>query len=94
MRIWMTMLGGLLVWAAHFFALYGIGEFAGVGADSRASVIGLTLLALGVLTFAARRGLRHAAADDLAIWSLRLGQGALLLGALAVLWQAFPAVLT
>src|SRR3546814_13618413 len=47
MRTWALMLGGLLIWAAHFFALYGIGEFAGSSAGARATVAGLTILALG-----------------------------------------------
>ena len=34
MRTWAILLGGLLVWAGHFFALYGIGEFAGSSAGA------------------------------------------------------------
>jgi len=94
MRIWIQLIGGLLVWAAHFFALYGIGEFAGASAGPRASVFGLTAAALGLVAWLALRTPKPSAPDDLAAWSLRLGQGALLLSALAIAWQAFPALLS
>lgn len=94
MRIWILLIGGLLVWAAHFFALYGIGEFAGAGAGPRASVVGLTAAALGLVAWLAFRTRSPATSDDLAAWSVRLGQGALLLSAVAIAWQAFPAFLS
>src|SRR3546814_8129065 len=88
---WALMLGGLLIWAAHFFALYGIGEFAGSSAGARAAVAGLTILALGGVGLIAYRSRRRSTSDDFAGWSVRLGQGALLLSAIEVVWPAFPA---
>src|SRR3546814_6352997 len=76
MRTWALMLGGLLIWAAHFFALYGIGEFAGSSAGARATVAGLTILALGGVGIVAYRSRRRSTSDDFNGWSVRLGQGA------------------
>src|SRR3546814_2534998 len=72
MRTWALMLGGLLIWAAHFFALYGIGEFAGSSAGARATVAGLTILALGGVGIVAYRSRRRSTSDDFNGWSVRL----------------------
>jgi hypothetical protein len=93
MRSWIVMLWGLLIWAAHFFALYGIAEFAGPSAGSRAAVVLLTASALGLVALGAYRLRPYPTSGDFAGWSVRLGRGALLLSALAIVWQAFPAFL-
>lgn len=93
MRTWWTMLGGLVIWAAHFFALYAIGEFVGSGRGARAAVVVFTLgalVGLGLLVFLGRR----AKTDRLRGWGRSLGGSAILLTALAVVWQALPAFLS
>lgn len=94
MRSWIVMLWGLLVWAAHFFALYGIAEFAGPSPGSRTAVVLLTALALALVALGAYRLRRCSTSGGLAGWSVRLGRGALSLSALAIVWQAFPAFLS
>src|SRR3546814_12571501 len=47
MRTWDLMLVGMLIWVAHFFALYGIGVVAGASAGARATGQGLTIAGLG-----------------------------------------------
>jgi|GEM_PF-6474181 len=39
MRTWLILLAGLLLWTAHFFLLYGIGEFVGETTGPRILVI-------------------------------------------------------
>lgn len=93
MRSWAILLGGLLVWAGHFFALYGIGEFAGESAGSRAYVLVLSALALFADGLLARRLLPLARADDFTRWHAGVALGGIALSALAVLWQTLPALI-
>lgn len=93
MQSWAVLLAGLLVWAAHFFALYGIGEFAGAGAGSRASVLVLSALALLADFLLARRLRLRPRGDDFARWRAGVALGGVALSALAVVWQALPAFL-
>jgi len=46
MRTWLILLGGLILWTAHFFLLYGIGEFIGETTAPRISVMVITLACL------------------------------------------------
>jgi len=94
MRTWLVMLGGLLVWIAHFFALYGTAEFAGANAAARAAVAGFTALALGLVGALAYRSCRASRLGGMGSWTSHLGRGALLLAALAISWQALPALLS
>ncbi len=93
MRSWTILLGGLLVWAAHFFALYGIGEFAGASAVSRAVVLLLSAFALLANGLLARHLLPLSRADDFACWNRQLALGGIALSALAVVWQTLPALI-
>ncbi|MBE1529881.1 FtsH-binding integral membrane protein [Sphingopyxis sp. OAS728] len=93
MRTWWTMLGGLVIWAAHFFALYVIGEFVGTGGGARAAVVLFTLAALAGLCLLVWLG-RRTGADKLRGWGRSLGASAITLTALAVVWQALPAFLS
>lgn len=94
MRAWMTMLGGLLLWAAHFFALYLIGEFGGSGRAARVAVVAVTIVVIIVAALIGRRLRKSDAADHIGTWGVGLGQGALLLSATAIIWQSFPVFLT
>lgn len=91
---WRDMLAGPLVWTAHFFILYGIGEFGGNGTVSRLLVAALTLIALAALAIL-RRQMRGRPDDDgFHQWQHRLTQMLLLLSAIAILWQSLPALLS
>jgi hypothetical protein len=88
------MLGGLLVWAAHFFAVYAAASlFPG---DPRGNVVALaaTLAALGANIALLRWALasRRSAGDGLDRWTSRLGAGAAALSLIAVIWQGLPAL--
>ena len=93
MQSWAIMLGGLLVWAAHFFLLYGIGEFAGASSGSRGAVLLLSAFALVADGFLARRLFTLPRADAFAHWRAGVALGGIALSALAVLWQALPALI-
>jgi hypothetical protein len=93
MRTWWTMLGGLAIWAAHFFAVYAIGEFVGTGCGARAAVVVITLVASAGLCLLVWLG-RRVGADKLQGWGRSLGGSAILLTAVAVIWQALPAFLS
>ncbi|MDO9367359.1 MAG: hypothetical protein Q7T68_02215 [Sphingopyxis sp.] len=92
MRSWTILLGGLLVWAAHFFALYGIGEFAGASAASRDAVLLISALALAADGLLFRRLLRLPHDDEFGRWRTGVASGGLGLSALAIVWQTLPAL--
>ncbi len=94
MRIWRNLLGGLLLWAAHFFSVYGI---ASVLPGTRAAatlvllVTGLALAAASWLfarTYAART-----ASDDLQRWSAKLALLAYGLAGAAIIYGGLAAAL-
>ncbi|MET0247837.1 MAG: hypothetical protein ABW182_13895 [Sphingomonas sp.] len=92
MRVWAALLAGLLVWAAHFFLVYAIGEFGGEGTGQRVAVIAATLAAIAadlVLLRLARRMRTH---DPFDRWRRAIACGGLMLSALSVLWQGLPAL--
>lgn len=88
------MLGGLLVWAAHFFLLYGIASIFPGGEIAYWLTIAATVPAIaadaGLLAHAAllrRRG----NADELRSWMIDIAAGGAALSLLALLWQVLPA---
>lgn len=93
MRDWLILLSGLILWSAHFFLLYAIGEFAGDGMGERIAVLIATLVGLTVCGFAAASIIRMDRCDGFDRWRMRLALAGLLLGAIAILWQGLPALL-
>lgn len=97
MRAWLFLLGGLIVWAIHFFGVYGIASLADVvqNADvawSLWATAGWTLLcaaADAALVFAA---LRRSKDDDLQRFMRSAAAGGALLSMVAVIWQGLPAL--
>lgn len=98
---WAFMLGGLIVWAVHFVGVYGIVSIGDVvdRADAPAwrlaalAFTGACLAALAAHLIAAIRRMRT---RDQGAASLRFMTEVAILGsalaAVAVLWQAIPAV--
>lgn len=95
MRKWSFLLGGLTIWAVHFFLIYG---FASIFPGSRiANILTLVvtvpaLAANAVLGWAAWTGALVADADELDEWVLNVAAVGAALSFVAVLWQALPAV--
>lgn len=93
MPSWLIMLGGLWVWALHFFALYAIGEFMDEETRARPWVVALTLVALiadGILIAVI---LKQTPADTFERWRRSIAATAAALSGLAVLWQGLPALI-
>ena len=94
MVVWRNLLGGLMLWAVHFFAVYGI---ASVLPGTRTAVV-LILLATGLALAAASWLLARAyaartASDDLQSWSARLALPAYALAGGAIIYGGLAAAL-
>lgn len=90
---WRIMLGGLLVWAAHFLAIYIL---ASVFESSTIARIGTGIATLAAV--AANIGLvvvarRAEMPDAFARWMVSLGMLGVGLSLVAVLWQGLPALI-
>jgi hypothetical protein len=94
MRAWAIMLGGLAIWAAHFFVLYGIASALPGRPEARWLVLAATLPAVAgdglILWKTAGGGSR---ADPLDGWIARLGAAGAAISLIAVVWQCAPALL-
>ena len=96
MRSWALLLGGLLVWTAHFFLLYAFASIFPGSSVAKLLTLAATLPALAVdgwiLWVAASRVSRRAA-DGFDRWTSELAAVGAALSLVAVAWQALPAVL-
>lgn len=94
MRKWGILLGGLLVWAAHFSLLFGIASvFPGTQLARWLTLIAsIPALAADVAILWLAAALRHRSSDELDEWVVDLGAVGAALSVLAVLWQALPAI--
>lgn len=96
MRAWAFLLGGLLVWAAHFFALYAIASIVETTTLARLLTGLATLAGLAADSWLLRSALakpRDGAADPTEQWVNIIAAFAAGLSAVAVLWQGLPALL-
>lgn len=92
------MLGGLIVWAAHFLGVYAIASLGDVVAVAdapawRAAVAAFSLLCLivclGLLALALHW--RRRADETTTRFGCEIAMGAAGLGVVGVVWQALPA---
>ena len=95
MRSWGLLFGGLLVWAADFFLLYGI---ASIFLDTPIARILSVIVTFGALAADAWLMLlgwkRYSSPpDDYGGWIACIGLLGAALSAIAVLWQGLPAIL-
>jgi len=92
-RGWTFLLAGLIIWAVHFFALYAIASIFLTTPLARGLTILVTLmcLSLGGLLFA--RTLRTDMPASMDAWMRAIALCGLGLSAIAILWQALPALL-
>ena len=92
-RGWVFLLGGLIVWAVHFFALYSIASILLTTLLARLLTLGATLSCLGAAALLVRDALRFSPADRAEAWMRSVALCGLGVSAIAVFWQALPALL-
>lgn len=95
MRFWRNLLGGLILWTAHFFATYIIASLWPGTSLARILVVMATVLALAVAGWRAVLVLRHmrTAADGFLRWSGGLALLGYALAGAAILYQGLPSLL-
>ena len=94
MRAWAFMLGGMIVWAVHFFALYIVASIFLTSTTSRVLTVLITLVCLaaaGLLLQRSRRAIRHEGDDAFTRWQAYLAALTAALALVAILWQGLPA---
>lgn len=87
------MMGGLILWAVHFFLLYLLAEFGGGASDVRVAASLCTLAILGGVAWLGARVLRDVPQDHFGRWRQRAGLLALAFGGLGIVLQYLPVVL-
>lgn len=91
---WLLILGGLLIWAAHFFLLYAFASIFPGTQLARVLTVGATLATLvvnaGIIFTLFTAGVRE---DELERWARAVGLGGALLSFVAVLWQGLPGLI-
>lgn len=96
MRAFAYMLGGLIVWTVHFFALYIIASIFLTTPLARLLTLAMTLACLaadGWLLARALQRLRSDEADEPGRWNVSLAALAAAISLVAVAWQGLPALL-
>ena len=96
MRKWLLLLGGLLIWAAHFFLLYGFASVFPATDLARLLTVFATFVALAANGAIIYRTFAYKNADgqnELEVWVRAVAFGGALLSLIAVLWQVLPALI-
>lgn len=93
---WVTMTGGLVIWALHFMGLYAIASAADVWGAPDAWLWRLTgvifsvlclLATIGVVLWLIRQG---QAPSEPEAWERRVGLTGALVAAVSIVWQTGP----
>lgn len=87
------MMGGLILWAVHFFLLYLLAEFGGGASGVRVAASLFTLAILGVIAWLVVTLVRDVPQDSFGRWRRRAGLLALAFGGLGIVLQYLPVVL-
>lgn len=95
MLVWRHLLGGMLLWTAHFFAVYGIASLFPGTRLAALLVLVATVLALAVAGYLLTATLRRhgVEGDSLRRWSSKAGVILYALAGLAIIYQGLPALL-
>ncbi|MGE8135906.1 hypothetical protein ACQKO5_20050 [Novosphingobium subterraneum] len=92
MRSWTMLLGGLVVWAVHFFALYIVASIFFTTLIARTLTLLVSLACLGANGLLLRWVIR-ADPSRTDRWIRTMAKYSIALSTLAILWQALPAIL-
>lgn len=97
MRTWLLLLGGLIVWAVHFFLLYGIASvFPGRDIAYWLSIVATVpaLAADGAILWVTALLRMRGRTDEFGAWAVDLGAGGAAISFVAVAWQVMPALIS
>lgn len=94
---WRLLLGGPLIWAAHFTAIYATSSVShlAVGATNttaRIVTLAATLACLGASFWVLAAALRQRQADDLSLFWRAVAAAGAALAIIAIIWQTLPAL--
>jgi hypothetical protein len=93
MKSWFIMMGGLVLWAVHFFLLYLLAEFGGSGSGVRLAASLFTLVILGGVAWMFVAVRHKTSRDPFARWRRRAAMLALAFGGLGIVFQYLPILL-
>lgn len=93
MRAWAYLLGGLIVWAIHFFAVYIVASVFLTTTIARILALVVTLGCLAADGWLLLRLRRSSGGDDFHEWMRMIALIGAGLSAVAVLWQGLPALI-
>ena len=93
MRAWAWLLGGLIVWTVHFFAIYIVASVFLTTTIARALTLLVTLACLAADGWLVARLRRQGGGDDFSEWLRTLALIGAGISAVAVLWQGLPALI-
>lgn len=93
MRAWFLLLGGLVVWTIHFFALYAIGSIFLTTTLGRALTLLMTIACLAAAAGVGLIAWRAERDDAQARWIRVVSLWGVALSAIAIFWQGLVALL-
>ncbi len=93
MRAWAWLLGGLIVWTVHFFAIYIVASVFLTTTTARVLTLLVTLACLVADGWLVAQLRRPAGGDDFNDWLRTLALIGAGISAVAVLWQGLPALI-
>lgn len=92
MRAWAYMLGGMIVWTVHFFAIYIVASVFLTTTTARILTLLMTLVCLAADGWLMLRLRAPSGGDDFGEWMRKLALAGAGISAVAVLWQGLPAL--
>lgn len=95
MQQWRNLLGGMLMWTVHFFAVYIIGSVFPGTKTAAVLVLIVTFAILAIIWLLVKRAYRALPSthDGLQSWIIELSLLSYGLAAVAVMYQGLPAIL-
>jgi hypothetical protein len=93
MRTWALLLGGLVIWAVHFFTLYIVASVFLTTPLARILTLLITLACLGAIAFLAFQARRINIETAMDRWVRAVALLGLGVGGVGIVWQGLPALL-
>ena len=93
MRTWALLLGGLVIWTVHFFAVYIVASIWLTTPLARALTLALTIACVGAVGICFIRTQRREADTDMDRWVHVVAMVGFGIAGVAILWQGLPALL-